>query len=589
MKLKNGFTLVEMMAVVILLGLVSLIAIPAVNTTIKNTRKSTFENSAYGVIEAGKLYYQNRELLGLELNDTTFTFPEATGLEVNGDKPESGKMLLTSKGNIKLAISNGKYCARKGYETSKITIDEDITNCTLESIGEESTDIKDCECEECICEECPVIEDIKITELVLSAESVSIIPNGTYQINDSAKPINASNKTLSYKSNDESIAIVNELGIITGIKAGETSITVTTTDGSNISKTVDVIVREQIQNVTLDKTEVEIKVGESINIIPTITPTTAAIKTLKWESSDTSIAIVENGIIGGLGVGTTTITASTQDGTNITKTINVKVLEADPNLNFEIVGGTSEPTNPIENTIWINSDTEIGEYQFCSTEPTKRPDGTSLQNGDVWFKTGSISGISLNLLKQNNIDVQIVSTYQYINSNWVLINSKIYKNNNWENSSTYLYYNGEKTTSFNSYTYDICSPATKQFIDVNTYIDIHVYGNTGSKDCLSGIVYRTVNTVDVTDYHTLGIVYTTVEYINYDYSESAIRIGSSIASTNRINQSAGATLHGTIGEKTIKEIDISSLNGAHYIGIENKVQSGTHSSINTLIHEIYLK
>ena len=34
-------------------------------------------------------------------------------------------------------------------------------------------------------------------------------------------------------------------------------------------------------------------------------------------------------------------------------------------LNFKIVGGTTEPTNPKENTVWINTDVDIGEWQMA--------------------------------------------------------------------------------------------------------------------------------------------------------------------------------------------------------------------------------
>ena len=38
-------------------------------------------------------------------------------------------------------------------------------------------------------------------------------------------------------------------------------------------------------------------------------------------------------------------------------------------LNFEIVGGTETPSNPKENTIWLNTDTEITEYIFSVKNP----------------------------------------------------------------------------------------------------------------------------------------------------------------------------------------------------------------------------
>jgi len=131
MKKEKGFTLVELIAVIILLGIIALIAIPTVNELLKEARMSAFEDTAYGLVRAGTLYYQKQELRDEVTSNITFTFPEATGLEVSGKKPSSGTMIVDIDGNVQLAVSNGRYCARKGFKDSEITLDTDITNCTI--------------------------------------------------------------------------------------------------------------------------------------------------------------------------------------------------------------------------------------------------------------------------------------------------------------------------------------------------------------------------------------------------------------------------------------------------------------------------
>jgi len=131
MKKEKGFTLVELIAVIILLGIIALIAIPTVNELLKEARMSAFEDTAYGLVRAGTLYYQKQELRDEVTSNITFTFPEATGLEVSGKKPSSGTMVVDIDGNVSLAVSNGRYCARKEFKDSEITLDTDIDNCTI--------------------------------------------------------------------------------------------------------------------------------------------------------------------------------------------------------------------------------------------------------------------------------------------------------------------------------------------------------------------------------------------------------------------------------------------------------------------------
>jgi hypothetical protein len=67
-------------------------------------------------------------------------------------------------------------------------------------------------------------------------------------------------------------------------------------------------------------------------------------------------------------------------------------------LNYTVVGGTSAPSNPKENTIWVNTSTAITSHVFSATQPT----GSA---GMVWIQIGVESGVEFNALKKNGIQV----------------------------------------------------------------------------------------------------------------------------------------------------------------------------------------
>ena len=77
-------------------------------------------------------------------------------------------------------------------------------------------------------------------------------------------------------------------------------------------------------------------------------------------------------------------------------------------LNFKVVGGTTQPENPGENTIWINTDTEITSWEFSTDTPG------SPAAGMVWIKTGFGSATPFNALKKNEVRVYPFSAHQYL-------------------------------------------------------------------------------------------------------------------------------------------------------------------------------
>lgn len=107
-------------------------------------------------------------------------------------------------------------------------------------------------------------------------------------------------------------------------------------------------------------------------------------------------------------------------------------------LNFRVVGGTTAPTNPAENCIWVNTDTPITSWIFSATEPSPA------EAGMVWITTGTSSTVEFNALKKNGIQVYPLSVKQYVGGAFVDKTAKSYQEGNWVDWFTYLL-NGANT------------------------------------------------------------------------------------------------------------------------------------------------
>ena len=80
-----------------------------------------------------------------------------------------------------------------------------------------------------------------------------------------------------------------------------------------------------VTGISLDKTMVGLEIGESATVKAIIAPENATNKAVEWSVADTAVASVSNGVVTGVAVGETTLTATTADGGH-TATIPVKVV-----------------------------------------------------------------------------------------------------------------------------------------------------------------------------------------------------------------------------------------------------------------------
>lgn len=104
-------------------------------------------------------------------------------------------------------------------------------------------------------------------------------------------------------------------------------------------------------------------------------------------------------------------------------------------LNFKVVGNP-QPASASENTIWIDTDTEITSWIFSATEPDTPSEGM------VWIATGTAAPVAFNALKKNGIMVYPMSAKQYIDGVWVTKTAKSYRNGALVDWITYFYKDG---------------------------------------------------------------------------------------------------------------------------------------------------
>ncbi|MDD2371602.1 MAG: D-alanyl-D-alanine carboxypeptidase family protein [Firmicutes bacterium] len=91
-----------------------------------------------------------------------------------------------------------------------------------------------------------VVNDILVTELVVDKTSLELEVGGSFNLKTEVKPLDATNKEISFLSNNPSIASVDRDGKVTGLKAGSCKVTVYSFGGDGISKEVNIVVKAKV-------------------------------------------------------------------------------------------------------------------------------------------------------------------------------------------------------------------------------------------------------------------------------------------------------------------------------------------------------
>ena len=127
--IRKGFTLVELLAVIVILSVIALITTPLILNVIEEVKEKSSIESVNGILDAAEKY----EITSMLEGETTkrFEFPEDTKLQYKGTKPEKGTLIIDEEGNTSITVLINGYCVRKRFnETTPSIIEEE--NCSIE-------------------------------------------------------------------------------------------------------------------------------------------------------------------------------------------------------------------------------------------------------------------------------------------------------------------------------------------------------------------------------------------------------------------------------------------------------------------------
>ncbi|MGN1084067.1 MAG: carbohydrate binding domain-containing protein [Lachnospiraceae bacterium] len=187
-------------------------------------------------------------------------------------------------------------------------------------------------------------------EAKLNKTSRNILTRQSYDFDVTGAPSDA---VITWKSSDDTVAAVDENGVVTGIKKGTATITCEVTSaGKTQTLTAEVQIRKPAVKIEINNKVTELEYGNKVDLNRTLTPKSSNDVTT-WKSSDASIAKVDaNGVVTALKDGTVTITATTMSGKS--DSVEITVFGAPkPTATPKPTaapGVTTKPENPAEPT-----------------------------------------------------------------------------------------------------------------------------------------------------------------------------------------------------------------------------------------------
>lgn len=298
---------------------------------------------------------------GISLNITSASLAEGQTIQLTATvSPETAdnKNLIweSSNENIAIVSDNGLVTAKSQGETTIIVKSTDGSNVSTT---------------------CNIKVLKLVNSIVLDRTSATLSEGERVQLNAIVAPELADNKTLTWSSSNKSVAAVDQSGLVTAIAKGTAVITVSSTDGSNISSFCSITVRKLVSDITLNETSATLNEGQTVQLTATVSPELADNKTLAWTSSNEVVATVnQNGLVTAVSQGSAVITVRSTDGSDITASCNITVVNPVVSITLseseltmsagetKVLSAIVSPDNATNPTLkWESTNTDVAKVE----------------------------------------------------------------------------------------------------------------------------------------------------------------------------------------------------------------------------------
>ena len=223
------------------------------------------------------------------------------------------------------------------------------------------------------------------TNIRMNISQATIQSGGQYQLSAIITPSDAS-KSLRWTSSNPNVATVNNNGLVTGKSSGTSTITCTTTDGSNLSASCTITVAQLITSISMQGS-LEMNTGNTYRLSVSISPASATGKSLKWNSNNGNVATVSSdGTVTAKSPGTANITCVTTDGSKKSATCTVTVKQ----------GVTGITLNKTSATIGVGNSTQLTANVSPSNATNKSVKWNSSNTGVATVNgNGQVTGVGV--------------------------------------------------------------------------------------------------------------------------------------------------------------------------------------------------
>ena len=323
---------------------------------------------------------------------------------------------------------------------------------------------------------CRVTVESPVSGVTLNKTAMTLRPGASEKLTATVTPEDATNPGVMWASSNPEICTVDQDGNVTAVQAGTAVISATAKDNVHMAQCT-VTVTIPVTGVTLNKTYLSIIKGASDILYATVWPADATNKTITWSSSNSAVCSVDqSGVITGTGVGTATITVTTQDGGF---TANC-VVEVKPNtyvVSANAIHGHVEGTG----TYWAGMNvtlTAVPDYNYEFVHWTN--------------SSGSVIGTSTTYTIYNlSADVTVTANFKERAYRWTYETSSSYcstsDKNNTASLSAEFYDDSSRKNSYGQVTYTFMEPVVLPAgSGISVYIDWGDYYLVGGDVSVNG-------------------------------------------------------------------------------------------------------